>query len=215
MAKIAVFGASGRIGSRVVREALNRGHQVTAVVREPAALADRPDDLRVITGTVFGPAAVAEAVAGQDAVVLAVGGAGASGDKDMYVRAGNALVDAVRGRGDPPRIIVVGGAGSLEAAPGVRLLDTDGFPDAYRPEAEAGARALDFFRTVTDVPWTYLSPAAEIAPGERTGRYRTGTDRPVVADDGESHISMEDYAMALLDEIEDPKFAGRRFTVGY
>jgi hypothetical protein len=215
MAKIVVFGASGRIGSRVVREALNRGHQVTAVVREPATLADRPGDFRVITGGVFDPATVTEAVAGQDVVVLAVGGAGASGDTDMYVRAGHALVDAVRGLGDPPRIIVVGGAGTLEAAPGVRLLDSDGFPDAYRPEAEAGARSLDFFRTVTDVPWTYLSPAAEIAPGERTGRYRTGADQPVVADGGESHISMEDYAVALVDEIEDPKYAGRRFTVGY
>lgn len=214
MAKIAVFGASGRIGSRVVRETLARGHQVTAVVREPAALADHPDELRVITGSVFDPAARAEAVAGQDAVVLAVGGAGASGDPEMYVRAGRDLVDAVRDVDDPPRIVVVGGAGSLEVAPGQRLLDSPGFPDAYRPEAEAGARGLAYFRTVTDVPWTYLSPAPEIAPGTRTGRYRTGTDQPVFTADGESHISMEDYAVALVDEIENPKFAGRRFTVG-
>jgi len=216
MTTIAVFGAAGNIGSRIVAEALRRGHQVTAVAGDPSRITDRPAGLRVLQGRVFDPDVVADVLKGQDAVVLALGGAHVTGDTDTYRRAGRTLVEALRGLGDAaPRLLVVGGAGSLERAPGVRVIDDPDFPAAYRPEAEAQGYALDFYRTVTDVAWTYLSPAEVIAPGDRTGTYRTGTERPVADAEGDSRISMEDYAVAMIDEIENPRFPGRRFTVGY
>lgn len=216
MTNIAVFGAAGNIGSRIVAEAASRGHQVTAVAHDPSRITDRPAGLRVVEGGVFDADTVSDVLKDQDAVVLALGGAGASGDPDLYVRAGRTLVDALRALGDAaPRLLVVGGAGSLEAAPGVRVMDSPGFPEVAKPEAGAAGRALDFYRTVTDVQWTFLSPAKVIAPGDRTGTYRTGTEQPVEDANGESRISTEDYAVAMIDEIENPRFAGRRFTVGY
>lgn len=214
MTNIAVFGAAGNIGSRIVAEAAGRGHQVTAVTHDPSRITDRRP--RIVEGGVFDADTVSDVLKDQDAVVLALGGAGASGDPELYVRAGRKLVGALRALGDAaPRLLVVGGAGSLEAAPGVRVMDDPGFPEAYKPEARAAGRALDFYRTVTDVRWTFLSPAKVIAPGDRTGTYRTGTEQPVEDANGESRISTEDYAVAMIDEIENPRFVGQRFTVGY
>jgi putative NADH-flavin reductase len=212
MAKIAIVGATGNIGGRIVREALDRGHEVTALVRDPARLGDRPDALRVTTVTdVFDPEAIAEAVRGQDVVVSALGSGGR--DRNIYRKAAEAYVEALRGLGDEaPRLIAVGGAGSLEIAPGKRLLDLPDFPEAYRPDATAQAEVLDYYRTVPDVRWTYFSPAAEIGPGSRTGSYRTDTDTLVTDGSGDSRISYEDYAAALVDEVEDPRHVGGRFT---
>ncbi|GAB3967620.1 NAD(P)H-binding protein [Actinoallomurus acanthiterrae] len=212
MAKIAVVGATGNIGGSIVREALNRGHEVTAVVRDPAKLGDRPEALEVAAVTdVFDPKTIAEAVRGHDVVVSALGGAGK--DTEVYRRAAETYVEALRGLGDEaPRLIVVGGAGSLEIAPGTRLLDLPDFPEAYRPDATAQGEALAYYRTVPDVKWTYFSPAAEIGPGTRTGGYRTDADRLVTDAAGDSRISYEDYAAALVDEIESPQYIGARFT---
>jgi putative NADH-flavin reductase len=208
---VLVFGAGGAIGSRVVREAVARRHEVTAVHRRPPVDAERD---RVVAGDVRDPE---PALARHDPeVVVSAVGAGPARDHRVYGDAARALVGALRTRGDrAPRLLVVGGAGSLLVGPGRRLLDTPGFPAAFRADALAQAEALAFYRTVADVRWTYVSPAAQIAPGERTGRFRIGEDELLVDDQGRSRISIEDYASALVDEIERPSAVGRRMAVAY
>ncbi|WFB10989.1 NAD(P)H-binding protein [Streptomyces sp. LX-29] len=214
MAKIALFGANGTIGQRVLDEALSRGHQVTAVVRDPARLTRSHENLGVTTGDVLDPRSVAAAAQGHDVVVSAVGGGDGPGHLKLIEPAARSLVEGLRTLGaDAPRLIAVGGAGSLETAPGVRVWDAPGLPDWLLQIMHAHGDALEFLRGVTDVRWTSLSPAATIAPGERTGAYRTGTEQLVTDADGESVISAEDYAVALVDEIERPQHIGERFTV--
>lgn len=209
---IVVFGGSGMIGQRVTREALNRGHNVTAVVRNPAQFPFTHPNLTVKAGNMLNPAEVAQLVAGQDAVVNATrqptNVAGQS-----YSDAAHALIEGLT-RARVQCLIVVGGAGSLEVAPGLQLVDTPDFPPAWRPGALAMRDALDIYRDA-NLDWTYFSPAGMIAPGKRTGHYRTGTDQLVTAENGESRISAEDYAVALIDELENPHFIRRRFTAAY
>ncbi len=213
--KIVIFGAGGAIGRRIVTEAVERGHDVTAVHRKiPAGR----DGLRVLSGDVRDPLAVLRALPGQDAVISAVGaGHGApSPDYRVYLDAARALVAALQAlRERAPRLIVVGGAGSLRAGAGPRLLDTPEFPAEFREEALAQADALDFYRVVSDVRWTYVSPAAQLTPGARTGRFRTGGDQLLIDEQGQSRITIADYAAALLDELEHPRAIGRRMTAAY
>ncbi|MGK5641053.1 NAD(P)-dependent oxidoreductase [Streptomyces sp. URMC 126] len=214
MAKIALFGANGTIGSRVLREALDRGHQVTAVVRDPAKLTQEHENLTVTTGDVLDPASVAAVAQGQDVVVSAVGGGDGPGHVATIKPAAESLVAGLRTLGDTaPRLIAVGGAGSLRTPDGKRVWDAEGLPEFLLQIMHAHGDALDFYRTVTDVRWTNLSPAGLIEPGERTGTYRTGLDDLVVDENGKSRISAEDYAVALVDEIEKPRHIGERFTV--
>lgn len=214
--KILVYGAYGNIGSRIVREAADRGHDVTGVARHPRA---RSGELAaVVAGDVQDGSSVKSLARGQDAVVSAVGAGFARPDPafGVYREAAESLVEALRSMGrDAPRLLVVGGAGSLEAAPGVRLVDTPQFPDMFKSEALGQAEALEFYRSVTDVRWTYVSPAITIEPGERTGQYRTAGDELLVDGRGDSKISMEDYAVAVVDELENPKAIGRRIAVAY
>lgn len=211
MSKIALFGATGRIGSRILNEALARGHRVTAILRDPARpLKPRPS-LAWKPGDVLKPESVALAVMGNDVVVSAYGpGAGGT---DQIVTAAKALVEGV-GAEQPMRLIAVNGAGSLEVSPSVQLMDAPDFPHAWKHVAEAHREALDVYRAAP-FDWTCISPAAEIEPGERTGRYRTATDQLLVDGSGKSHISMEDFAVAVIDEVEHPKFIRQRFAVGY
>ncbi|HEY7848936.1 MAG TPA: NAD(P)-dependent oxidoreductase [Ktedonobacterales bacterium] len=211
--KTILFGASGRIGQRITQEALNRGHVVTAVMRDPARAPLQHERLTVVAGDVRDVAQVARLAAGHDIVASAVGPSGDQGGQ-MLVAAAHALIDGAK-RAGVARLIVVGGAGSLEVAPGEALLDTPDFPPAWRPGALAHRDALEVYRAEHDLDWTYLSPAHVIAPGERTGQYRTGGDQLLTDAQGESRISMEDFAVAVVDEIEAPKFARRRFTVAY
>ncbi|MFC5719582.1 NAD(P)-dependent oxidoreductase [Streptomyces gamaensis] len=216
MAKIALFGATGTIGSRVLREALDRGHQVTAVVRDPKKLTETHPNLTVVTGDVLDPASVAAVAKGQDVVVSAVGGGDGPGHIATIKPAAESLVAGVRTLGgDAPRVIAVGGAGSLRKADGTQVWDAEGLPEFLLQIMHAHGDALDFYRTVSDVRWTNLSPAALIEPGERTGAYRTALDDLVVDADGNSRITAEDYAVALVDEIEKPQHVGERFTIGY
>ncbi|MFE4355714.1 MULTISPECIES: NAD(P)-dependent oxidoreductase [Streptomycetaceae] len=211
MARIAVIGAGGTIGSAVVREAAARGHEVTAVVRDPdryrgaAAAVERAD--------VLDPADVARVAAGRDVLVSAVGGGDGPGHQALVEPAARSLVEGLRTLGGAaPRLIAVGGAGNLETAPGVRVWDAPGLPEPLLQIMHAHGAALDYYRTVSDLRWTVLSPAAEIGPGERTGRYRTGLDQLLTDAEGRSRISVADYAVALVDEIEQPEHIGERFT---
>jgi len=215
---VVIYGAGGLIGSQLTREAIQRGHEVTAVLRDPSRAPDIDGQVEVIAGDVLDTEAVGALARGRDAMVSAVG-AGLHGPDpvfEVYRRAAESLVTALRAHGETaPRLLVVGGAGSLEVAPGVRLVDTSDFPEMFRTEALAQAEALEFFRNVTDVAWTYISPAALIQPGDRTGRYRTGGDTLITDEQGNSAISIEDYAAAFVDELEAPTAIGRRLAVAY
>ncbi|WP_030059377.1 MULTISPECIES: NAD(P)-dependent oxidoreductase [Streptomyces] len=211
MVSIAVIGANGTIGSAVVAEAAARGHEVVAVVRDPdryrggAALVERAD--------VLDPAGVARVAAGRDVLVSAVGGGDGPGHLALIEPAARSLVEGLRGLGGAaPRLIAVGGAGSLETAPGVRVWDTPGLPEPVLQIMHAHGAALDYYRMVSDIRWTVLSPPAEIGPGERTGHYRTGLEQLLTDAEGRSRISVPDYAVALVDEVEQPEHIGERFT---
>jgi len=214
--KIVIYGVTGNIGRRTAAEALRRGHQVTGVVRDPSRVTDQVPGVALVRGDATDAASVADAVRGADAVASAISPRpGTTGSAPKLADAARALIAGLRQAG-VRRLIVVGGAGSLEVAPGVMLLDAPGFPDAYRAEAIEGRDALSVFRgQAQGLDWTYVSPAAEIGPGERTGSYRTTIDQFLADEQGRSHISYEDYAVALLDEIEKPQHAGRRFGVAY
>jgi putative NADH-flavin reductase len=212
--KIAVFGAGGNIGSRIVDEALRRGHFVTALVRNPVTYnpANKPD-LKVARADIFDSQEVETGAFDHDVLVSAYSnthGAPASTIYEVVVP----LLNGVR-QANVKRLIIVGGAGSLEVAPGVQLVDTPEFPEAYKAVALAHRQALKLYQNEAEVEWTYVSPAAEIAPGERTGTFRTGTNQLIADAQGKSFISMEDFAVAILDEIEQPKQAREQFTVGY
>jgi putative NADH-flavin reductase len=207
--KLALFGASGMIGSRLLREAVRRGHAVTAVVRDPRKFPAPAGRVIVIRGDVLDAASVAAAVAGHDAVLSAVGPT-----PEVIAGAPRALIEGLT-RAGLKRLIVVGGAGSLEVAPGVQLVDTPEFPADYKAVALAHRDALNLFRQNTTLDWTFVSPPAFIEPGERTGQFRLGGDRLIADAKGRSHISAEDYAIAFIDEVEKPRHIRLRFTVGY
>ena len=178
--RIALVGATGMIGQRILAEALSRGHQVTAIARDPSKVSKRPN-IEVKTGDVLKPETLAPAVAGNDVVVCAFG-PGQTGDPQQVVTAAHSLINGIgaasRKAGKPIRFIVVGGAASLEVAPGKVLLDSPDFPAAWKPIASAARDALNVYRTegqAAGVDWTFFSPAAFIQPGTRTGKYRTGT----------------------------------------
>jgi len=202
--KVALLGASGMIGSRILAELSSRGHQVTALARKPAPIAALPGvSARAVDA--YDGKALAAAYAGHDAVISSVHYLASNADTLI----GAAKAAAV------PRYLVVGGAGSLDVAPGVKLVDTPQFPAIYLDEARAGGAFLEKLKAEPTLNWTFLSPSALISPGERTGKFRLGTDQLLVDAGGNSAISAEDYAVALVDELEAPKHVRMRFTVGY
>ena len=213
MSDIVVFGAGGTAGSRIAAEAYNRGHRVVAAVRRPEATSYLPAGVRVVTGDATSGRSVRELAPEADALVVAIGG----GDRTLWPDAARALLDALRGMPAAPRVIHIGGGATLLTPTGRRLLDEPDFPEEYRGSALGQAEALDLYRSSADgVSWTYVSPPPlEFHPGERTGRYRTGTDQPVADADGRSVLSYEDLAVAVIDEIENPQFRNVRFTVAY
>lgn len=214
--RITVFGAAGNSGSRVVTEALSRGHEVTAVVRDAARFTELHPDAAHRTGDAADPDHVAALSAGQDLVVNAT--RPAPGREQDHPAVSRALLDGLA-RTDGVRLIVIGGAGSLTVpgTEGVLAIDDPRYvPAAWRHIAEASNAQYEVLRTTdTTVPWTYLSPAALFEPGVRTGEFRLAKDELLVAPDGSSAISMEDLAVALLDEAENPRHHRARFTVGY
>jgi putative NADH-flavin reductase len=195
------------IGQRVLSEALYRGHEVT----------EQNDDLTVETGDITDPATVTRLAEGAHAVIAAVSQRGPGLDQAAaYHEVGESLISGLRALdGAAPPVVIVGGAGSLEVAPGQRLVDQPGFPDAYKPEALAHAELLTWLRGITDVQWSYASPSAAIAPGDRTGKFREAGNELISDAEGKSFISAEDFAIALVNEAESGAHIGERFTVGY
>ena len=201
--KIALIGATGNAGSRILAELSRRGHAITAVARHPEKVPALTGvtSLKADANDVAGLAAVLK---GHDVVISSVHFTASDPRK---------LVEAVHASG-VSRYLVVGGAGSLEVAPGVKLIDTPEFPAIYKAEAAAGGVFLDLLRNETGLDWTFLSPSALFVPGERSGKFRLGGDQLLSNEKGSS-ISFEDYAIALADEIEKPAHSRQRFTVGY
>ena len=202
--KIALIGATGFIGSRLLAELTSRGHQVTAIVRNPEKV---PQGAGIVAekGDVYDKDGLAALLAGHDAVISSV----------HYTASDPAVLLAAVKQSGVKRYLVVGGAGSLEVAPGVKLFDTKEFPALYLDEARKGGAYLDQLKGESDLDWTFLSPSALIEPGERTGKFRLGKDQLLVDGEGKSRISAEDYAVALVDELEKPAHSRQRFTVGY
>ncbi|MCU1324917.1 MAG: putative NADH-flavin reductase [Bryobacterales bacterium] len=202
--RIALVGVSGHVGSRILDELLRRGHTVTGIARDVKSVVSRPGlELRV--GEARSTAGLEPLLASHDAVISAT----------RFVSSDpKALIAAVR-QSAVPRLLVVGGAGSLEVAPGLMLVDAPDFPEAYRAESLAGRDCLSVLRAEPDFDWTVLCPSAEFMPGERTGKFRLGGDQLLTGADGRSWISMEDFALAMVDELENPRHNRQRFTIGY
>ena len=196
--KVVLYGARGKTGSRVLKELTDRGHTVIAPSRQQ-------DDLSEVRRIV-------ETITGADAVVSAYGPP--QDDTDQLIGVTERQIQAVQRAGGDIRLIVVGGAASLEVAPGVTLLDSGHLPAPWVPIASSHAKALKLLRA-SNINWTYFSPAAFFEPGVRTGRFRLGKDQLIAGEKGESRISMEDYAIALVDELEHPANERGRFTIGY
>ncbi len=201
--KVAVIGASGRGGSRIVQELAQRGHEVTAIARN----VDKVPTGATITvkkGDLQDPG-FADLLKGHDAIISTV----------RFTQSDPAqLIGAVKKSG-VKRYLVMGGAGSLEVAPGKKLIDTPQFPDAAKPEASRGGIFLDALRREKDLDWSFLSPSALIEIGERTGKFRLGGDQLLTDASGKSRITFEDFAIAMVDEVENPQHVRKRFTVGY
>ena len=210
---IGIFGATGTIGSRIFKEALQRGHHVTAYVRDASRIPQDPTGAKWKVADVQNPNDVAEVIGGQDAVISAIS-QGKGGDPQLIVSATKSLLEAF-GRRPGLRLLAVGGAGSLEVAPGKTVIDAGMIPQEWIAIPIAHRDALALYLANTVVPWTNFSPAASIQPGQRTGKFRLDNDKLVVGADGKSAISCEDYAMAMIDEVEHPLHLRKRFTIGY
>ena len=204
MSKIAIIGATGRAGSQLLEEALRRGHSVTAIARDTSKIGQRAG---VVAKNVdaLDAEALQAAVAGHDVVISAA---------HFATLPVSAVIGPVQKAG-VKRLLVLGGAGSLLLTDRKRVIDREGFPQAYRAEANAGALFLENLRQEKELDWTFVSPSAEFVEGERTGTFRIGKDDLLVSSEGRSWITFADYAIAMLDEVEAPKHSRQRFTVGY
>ncbi|CAN5282412.1 NAD(P)-dependent oxidoreductase [soil metagenome] len=201
--KITVLGASGRAGSEITKELASRGHSVIAIARKPATI-PTGENITVVEGDASDAPALAALITGSDAVVSA-----------LHTDVSSATLLAALKTAGVPRLLVTGGAGGLEVAAGVRLIDTPEFPAEWKGVAQDAITFLDELKAETDIDWTFFSPAAYIEETPRLGHYRLGTDQLVTDDKGESRISFADYAIAMADEVEQHRFSRRRFTAAY
>lgn len=208
---IALIGASGFIGSAIRKEALSRNHKVTALVSDPSKL--QPEaNLDIQRTDALDTERLSQQLRGHDVVISAFSGHADADIYGYYLKGIRSIVEAVR-VANISRLMLVGGAGSLEIQPGVQLLDTPEFPAQWKATAEGARAALQILRDLPDLDWTVLSPPPHIHPGTRTGSYRTGLDAVIQRDDGPADISLEDYAVAMMDEAESAKHRRQRFTV--
>ena len=212
--KIALIGATGFVGSAILREALSRGHEVTAIARDPEKLQPHAK-LWPQKADVYNADDVALVIAGHHVAISAFNPGWTNPDiYNLQVKGARAIIDGVKKAG-MKRLIFVGGAGSLEVKPGVQSVDLPGFPAEYKQGALATREALNMLRKEPTLDWSFLAPSADLFPGERTGKFRLGTDQLLRDANGESRISVQDYALAMIDEVETPQHVRQRFTVGY
>ncbi|WOB07140.1 NAD(P)-dependent oxidoreductase [Piscinibacter gummiphilus] len=213
--KIALIGGTGFVGAALLEELLRRGHQVTALARNPSKFAARAG-LSVVEADALQSAQVAHAVEGVDAVISAYNpGWKEPHIHDLFLQGTQAIVDGVK-RSGVKRLLLVGGAGSLYVAPGLQLVDTPEFPAEWKQGALAAREALNRIRAETSLDWTFVSPAAMLAPGERRGGFRLGGDQLLLDAHGTpAGLTVADLAVAIVDEIETPRHVQRRFTVAY
>lgn len=211
---IALIGATGFVGSAILAELLQRGHQVTALARDPGKVAAQAG-LTVVQADVQQASQVAQAVKGHDAVISAYNAGWANPNLYEDFMAGSRAITAGVKAADVQRLLVVGGAGSLYVAPGVQLVDTPEFPAQWKVGATAARDALTLLQGEPDLAWTFISPPVMLHPGERTGAFRLGGDEVLMTDKGPAEISTPDLAVAIVNEIEAPQHLRRRFTVGY
>lgn len=212
--KIVLLGASGFVGSAILKEALDRGHRVTAVVRKQGPLTPT-QELSIQIADIYDSEALAAVIVGHDALISAFNPGWK--DPNLYtdqVRGTTSILKAVKVAA-VKRVLWVGGAGGLEVKPGTRVVDAPDFPAAIKPGSLATIEALDQLRREPSLDWSYLSPSANLKSGARTGKFRLGDDRLLVDPSGHSNISVQDYAVAMIDELEHPAHIRKRFTVGY
>lgn len=216
MKKIVLIGASGFVGSAILNEALNRGHQVTAVVRNPDKISTKHANLIITKGDVSSEEVVKVLSEGADAVISAYNPGWTNPDiYEETLKNYSAILNGVKAAG-VKRLLCVGGAGTLFVAPGVRVVDAGVLPEAIMPAVKSlGKFYLEVLSAEKEIDWVFFSPAGNIAPGERTGKFRLGKDDLVVDAEGKSNISVEDYAVAMIDELEVPAHHQERFTIGY
>ncbi|VXC50753.1 3-beta hydroxysteroid dehydrogenase [Pseudomonas sp. 8AS] len=212
--KLALIGATGYVGAALLEEALSRGHQVTALVRNPQKLPQHPL-LTAVQADVHDVATLSKQLRGHDAVLSAFNpGWGSADIRQQFIAGSQAIVTATKAAG-VARLLVVGGAGSLYVAPGLQLIDTPNFPAEYKEGAEGARQLLNQLREEQQLQWTFLSPAALLQPGPRTGHFRLGGEQLLMNGDAPAQISVADLAVALLDETEQPQYIRQRFTVAY
>ncbi|TLV02998.1 NAD(P)-dependent oxidoreductase [Dyadobacter luticola] len=216
--KVALIGATGFVGTALLTELTSRGHQVTAIARNIDKIPTESGLVTPLSANVLDASEVASAVAGHDVVVSAYNPGWTNPNiYAEFLQGAQAIQQGVKQSG-VKRFLLVGGAGSLEVAPGVQLIDTPGFPEEYKPGANAAREYLNILKQENDLDWTFVSPAIEMHPGtsgKRTGTYRTSLDTPVFNDHKRSILSVEDLAVAIVDEIEQPQFIKKRFTAAY
>jgi putative NADH-flavin reductase len=211
--KIAIVGATGFVGSALLKEALSRGHEVTALVSNPGKV-PAAERVHARQADVLAQESLADNLRGHDAAISAFSGHAQTDVLGYYVAGIESIIGAAK-QAALPRLLVVGGAGGLEVAPGVQLIDTPQFPAEWKGTAEGARQALTLLRKEQELNWTFLAPSAHLEPGERTGKFRLGKDALLVDEAGKSHISLQDYALAMIDELEKPAHPRSRFTVGY
>jgi uncharacterized protein len=213
--KIAIIGATGYVGSAVLNEALQRGHEVTAIARNTDQITTKNAKLKIVSADIDDSDNLAKILTGNDAVVSAFNAGWTNPNLyNDFIKGCEAIQQATKLSG-VKRLLVVGGAGSLEIAPGLQLVDTPEFPAQWKSGATAARDYLNIIKKEKDLDWTFLSPAIELHPGKRTGVFRLGADQPVFDDKNQGKISVEDLAVAIIDELEENRFIKRRFTVGY
>jgi putative NADH-flavin reductase len=213
--KILLIGATGNIGQRILKETLNKGYEVTAAQRHPEALQVQHPHLKVIKADLLDETGLPSLLSGYNIIISAISATGSS-TPEQFKKANQNLIAALQGQPDN-RVIIVGGAGNSEVTPGVRVVHSpimDTLPEEWKSDIFAHADVLDYYKA-SRLKWTYFCPARDVFAGERTGKYRLGTTNMIIDDKGESKITYEDYAAALVDEVENKQFIKQQFSIGY
>lgn len=216
MKKVTIIGASGFVGSAILKEALSRGYQVNAIVRNPEKITVKSPNLKIVKADIMDEKKLVDLFCGEESVISAYNPGWAN--PNIYnetLKGYPAILRAAKSAG-VKRLLMVGGAGTLFVAPNLRVVDSGAIPDEIMDGVKSlGEFYLNTLMNEKEIDWVFFSPAGHIAPGERTGKYRMGKDDLIVDEKGASAISVEDYAKAMMDELEEPEHHQERFTIGY